>query len=307
MATKETTMKAVVLTDYGDVDRLELRDVPEPRTGPGQLKVRVVAASINPIDWKLRSGAARARMPLELPAILGRDASGEIVEVGLGGAAFRVGARVTGLVMGSYAEYVVASEEAWAEVPSQLDLVDAAAIPLVALTGSQLIDAADVREGDTVLVTGAVGGVGRAAVFTAKERGAKVWAGVRGKQRGEAEKLGADGVVALDAADDLARLPRLDALADTVGGETTQRLLDRLKSGGTVGSVVGEPPGARDRGLVVHAFMAHADRKRLGELVAAVAEGRLAIPIAKRMPLAEIRDAQRLAEKGAGGKVVLRV
>ena len=300
-------MKAVVLTDYGDVDKLELRDVPEPKAGSGQIKVRVVGASINPIDWKLRSGTARARMPLELPAVLGRDASGEVVEVGQGVSAFLVGARVAGLVMGAYAEYVVAGEEAWAEVPAKLDLVDAAAIPLVALTGSQLIDAVGPRAGDTVLVTGAVGGVGRAAVFTAKARGAKVWAGVRGNQRGEAEKLGVDGVVALDVADDLARLPRLDALADTVGGETTQRLLDRLKSGGTVGSVVGEPPGAKDRGLVVRAFMAHPDRKRLTELIAAVADGKLTIPIAKRMPLAEIRDAQRLAEKGAGGKVILRL
>jgi NADPH:quinone reductase-like Zn-dependent oxidoreductase len=300
-------MKAVVLTDYGDVDKLELRDVPEPKAGSGQIKVRVVGASINPIDWKLRSGAARARMPLELPAVLGRDASGEVVEVGQGVSAFLVGARVTGLVMGAYAEYVVAGEEAWAEVPAKLDLADAAAIPLVALTGSQLIDAVDPRAGDTVLVTGAVGGVGRAAVFTAKARGAKVWAGVRGSQRGEAEKLGVDGVVALDVADDLARLPRLDALADTVGGETTQGLIDRIKSGGTVGSVVGEPPGAKDRGLVVRAFLAHADRKRLTELVAAVVEGKLAIPIARRMPLAEIRDAQRFAEKGAGGKVILRV
>jgi NADPH:quinone reductase-like Zn-dependent oxidoreductase len=300
-------MKAVVLTDYGDVDKLELRDVPEPKAGSGQIKVRVVGASINPIDWKLRSGTARARMPLELPAVLGRDASGEVVEVGQGVSAFLVGARVAGLVMGAYAEYVVAGEEAWAEVPAKLDLADAAAIPLVALTGSQLIDAVGPRAGDTVLVTGAVGGVGRAAVFTAKARGAKVWAGVRGNQRGEAEKLGVDGVVALDVADDLARLPRLDALADTVGGETTQRLLDRLKSGGTVGSVVGERPGAKDRGLVVRAFMAHPDRKRLTELIAAVADGKLTIPIAKRMPLAEIRDAQRLAEKGAGGKVILRL
>ena len=300
-------MKAVVLTDYGDVDKLELRDVPEPKAGSGQIKVRVVGASINPIDWKLRSGTARARMPLELPAVLGRDASGEVVEVGQGVSAFLVGARVAGLVMGAYAEYVVAGEEAWAEVPAKLYLADAAAIPLVALTGSQLIDAVGPRAGDTVLVTGAVGGVGRAAVFTAKARGAKVWAGVRGNQRGEAEKLGVDGVVALDVADDLARLPRLDALADTVGGETTQRLLDRLKSGGTVGSVVGEPPGAKDRGLVVRAFMAHPDRKRLTELIAAVADGKLTIPIAKRMPLAEIRDAQRLAEKGAGGKVILRL
>jgi NADPH:quinone reductase-like Zn-dependent oxidoreductase len=301
-------MKAVLLTDYGDVDKLELRDVPEPKVGPGELKVRVVATSINPIDWKIRTGSARARMPLELPAILGRDASGEVVEVGPGVTAFRVGDRVIGLVMGGYAERVVAKEEAWAKAPPELDLVDAAAIPLVSLTGSQLIDnAVQPKAGDVVLVTGAVGGVGRAAVLTAKARGAKVWAGVRGTQKGEAAALGVEGIVALDDDASLDRLPMLDAIADTVGGPTTQKLLARVKRGGTIGSVVGEPAGAKERGLVVRAFFAHPDAKRLAELAQAVAERRLVIPIAKRMTLAEIREAQRIAEKGAGGKIVIKV
>jgi NADPH:quinone reductase-like Zn-dependent oxidoreductase len=301
-------MRAVLLTDYGDVDKLELRDVPEPKTGPGDVKVRVAGASVNPIDWKLRSGSARARMPLELPAILGRDASGEVVEVGPGVTAFRVGDRVLGLVLGAFAEYVVAKEEAWAPMPASLDVVDAAALPLISLTGSQLIDdAVKVRAGDVVLVTGALGSVGRAAVFTAISRGAKVWAGVRGTQKVEATRLGVEGVAALDDDAEVDRLPKLDAIADTVGGPTTQKLLGKVKGGGSVGSVVGEPTGAKERGLVVRAFMAHADRKRLSEMAQAAAEGKLVVPIATRMPLAAIREAQRLGEKGAGGKIVLRV
>jgi NADPH:quinone reductase-like Zn-dependent oxidoreductase len=301
-------MKAAVLTDYGDVDKLELRDIPEPKVGAGDLKIRVAGASINPIDWKMRSGSARARFPVEFPAVLGRDASGEVVEIGAGVTRFKVGARVTGLVWAAYAERVVAKEDCWAEVPAALDLVDAAAIPLVALTGTQLIDeAAKPGPGETVLVTGALGSVGRVAVFTAKAHGAKVWAGVRGAQREEAAKLGVEGVVAIDDGIDLERLPELDAIADTVGGAPTQKLLARVKRGGTIGSVVGEPAGAKERGLVVRAFMAHPDAKRLAEVVDAVAAGKLEIPIAKRFLLAEIRDAQRVAEHGAGGKVVLRV
>src|SRR5258708_15226256 len=203
-------MKAVLLTRYGNVNELELRDVREPAVGPGDVKVRVAGASINPIDWKLRRGAARDRMPLELPAILGRDASGEVVDVGPGVSRLRPGARVVGLVMGSYAEVVVAKEEAWALLPPWVDTVDAAAIPLVALTGHQLIDIGVApRSGDTVLVTGATGSVGRAAVFTAKERGMKVLAGVRGRHRDAAASLGAHGGFALDDAADIGRWPPL--------------------------------------------------------------------------------------------------
>lgn len=299
-------MKAVVLTAYGDVDKLEVREVPDPKAGPNEIRVRVAGASLNPVDWKQRSGALAQYMPLELPAILGRDASGEVIEVGAGVTAFKVGNQVLGRVMGSYAEQVVAPVDAWAKVPAKLDLADASALPLVVLTGAQLIEeAVNPKPGDLVLITGALGGVGRTAVFAAKARGAKVYAGVRAKQRAEAAKLGADVVVALDDESDVAKLPPLDALANTVGGETTQKLLGKLKPGGTVGSVVGEPAGAKERGFVVRGMMTHSDPKRLAELAQAVADGKLVIPIAKRFPLAQAAEAQKVAEAHVGGKVVL--
>jgi NADPH:quinone reductase-like Zn-dependent oxidoreductase len=301
-------MKAALLVGYGGVDNLEVREVPDPKAGPGQVEVRVVATSINPIDWKLRKGATRPGMKLELPAILGRDAAGEVVAVGPGVTRLRVGDRVAGLVMGGYGERVAAEEAAWAAVPGSMDLVDAAAIPLVALTGAQLIEEG-VRPGpgDTVLVTGAVGSVGRAAVFVAKGRGAKVWAGVRRAQKDAATQLGVEGVVALDDEASSWKLPVLDAIADTVGGEPTQKLLDRVRRGGALGSVVGEAPGARERGLEVRSFFVHPDPERLASMLRAVADGALVIPIARRFPLSQIREAQEFAEKGAGGKVLVQL
>jgi NADPH:quinone reductase-like Zn-dependent oxidoreductase len=301
-------MRAIVMPAYGPASVLELRELPDPKPGPGEIAVRVAGASLNPIDWKQRSGALRAYMPLELPVVPGRDAAGTVAAVGPGVTAFAVGARVLGRVMGGYAELVVAPVDAWAAVPAKMDLVDAGALPLVLLTGAQLVEEAiDARAGDTVLVTGATGGVGRAAVFAAKQRGAKVYAGVRAKHKAEAETLGADAVVVLDDDADVARLPALDGLADTVGGATAQKLLPKVKPGGKVGSVVGEPAGAKDRGLTVRAILTHSDPRRLGQLAEAVAAGQLAIPIARRFPLAEAAKAQELAEKGGAGKVLLVV
>jgi NADPH:quinone reductase-like Zn-dependent oxidoreductase len=299
-------MKAVVLTAYGDVDKLELREMPDPRAGSGAIVVRMAGASINPVDWKMRSGQARARFPVEFPGILGRDASGRVVEVGKGVTAFAMGDRVLGLVTGAYAELVAAPAEAWAKIPTGLDLAEAGALPLVLLTGVQLIDAIEPTERDTVLVTGAAGSVGRAAVFAAKERGARVWAGVRASQRAEGATVGADAVVALDDDADLAKLPVFDAIGDTVGGDVIKKLFARVKAGGVLGSTVGEPVGARERGLVVRAFMAHPDSAMLAKYAAAVAERKLTIPIAMKLPLASAAEGQTLAEKKhPGGKVLL--
>jgi NADPH:quinone reductase-like Zn-dependent oxidoreductase len=299
-------MKAIVLSAYGDIEQLELRDVPEPTPGANEIKVRMAGASVNPVDWKLRSGELRAFMPLTFPAILGRDVSGTVVAVGPGVKAFKLGQRVMGLVQAGYAEFVVAPADAFAEVPADMDLVDAAALPLVLLTGAQLVEEAmNPAEGDVVLVTGAEGSVGRTAVFAAKARGAKVWAGVRTTQKEAAMKLGVAGVVAIDDDSDIAKLPRLDAIADTVGGEVVQKLFGKLKSGGTIASVVGEPAGAKERGFAVRGMMAHVDAKRLATLAEAVATGTLVIPIAKRFPLSKAREAQRLAEHHAGGKVIM--
>jgi NADPH:quinone reductase-like Zn-dependent oxidoreductase len=128
---------------------------------------------------------------------------------------------------------------------------------------------------------------------------------VRASQKAEAAKLGAAGVVALDDDADLAKLAQLDSLADTVGGPTVAKLIAKIKPGGVVGSVVGPPPGAKERGLTVHALLAHADPKLLAKLVQSVADGKLTIPIAKKLPLGEARAAHQLVGKGAHGKVLL--
>ncbi|MBN8226676.1 NADP-dependent oxidoreductase [Corallococcus macrosporus] len=299
-------MKAVVLKGYGDVDVLAVQDMPEPKVGPGEVKVRVTAASINPVDWKIRRGDMKGRMDLKFPAILGRDVSGEVVEVGTGVETFEPGDRVMGLVNAGYAETVVAPTECWAKVPDTLDLQDAAALPLVTLTGTQLIEE-HVRpsKGDTVLVTGALGAVGRSAIFAARARGARIWAGVRSKQVDEARKLGVEGVVALDDPKDIARLPTLDAVADTVGGDAVAAVLDKVKHGGTVGSVLGEPKGAKEKGLTVRSFMAHPDAHRLEQIAQSAAKGDLVIPISRTFKLDEAREAQKVAEQGGMGKVLL--
>jgi NADPH:quinone reductase-like Zn-dependent oxidoreductase len=299
-------MKAVVLTAYGEVDKLVLRDVPEPEPGPSEVKVKVAAASINAVDWKLRSGALQKFMPLQLPAILGRDVSGTVVKTGPGVTGFKAGDKVLGLVHHGYAEYVVEAQEGFAQVPDGLDLRAAAALPLVVLTGAQLIEeATKPRKGELVLVTGAVGGVGRAAVYAASKLGARVIAGVRAKQKAEAQKLGAEKVVALDDEGEVSRLPELDAVADTVGGETIEKILLKIRKGGAIGSVVGEPAGAKGRDLRVKAMLAHPDSTRLRELAGAVARGELDIPVEKPFPLARASEAQELAEEGGVGKILL--
>jgi NADPH:quinone reductase-like Zn-dependent oxidoreductase len=206
---------------------------------------------------------------------------------------------------GGYAELVVAPVEAWAAVPPALNLADAGALPLVLLTGAQLVEeATDARAGETILITGATGSVGRVAVYAAKQRGAKVYAGVRARHR-EAANIGADAVVAIDDDKAIAGLPTFDGIADTVGGETVQKLLAKLRPGGKVGTVLGEPAGARERGFQVKSFLTHSDSKRLGELALAVADGKLIVPIAKRFPLADAAAAHELAEQHVDGKVLL--
>jgi NADPH:quinone reductase-like Zn-dependent oxidoreductase len=299
-------VKAIVLTDYGNVDKLEMRDLPEARPAAGELKVRVAARSINAVDLKIRRGDVRAWMPIEFPHILGRDASGEVVEIGSQVSGFKVGDRVLGLVQHAYAEYVTAPAEAWARVPPNLDLTDAAALPVVALTGAQLIEEAmKPKRGDVLLVTGAIGSVGRAAVYAARRLGAKVIAGVRKRQIPEAERLGVESLVALDDSAAGDRIPALDSIADTVGGEVVAKLLPNVKRGGVIGSVVGEPPGAKERGLVVRFIRAHPDSKRLAALAQAAADGELVIPIGRRFPLSNAREAHQLAERGGTGKVLL--
>jgi NADPH:quinone reductase-like Zn-dependent oxidoreductase len=304
----QVLMKAVLLRGYGDVSQLSYEDVPEPLAAAGEVLVKTIAVSINPIDWKLRRGDLKEMMPLEFPTILGRDLSGEVVALGEGVEGLKVGERVFGLVNRSYAEYVVCKPVDLARTPENLDGIDAAALPLVLLTGSQVIEVGvRPRPGEIILITGAIGGVGRTAVHVAKQHGAHVIAGVRSSQRAEAEGLGADRVIALDDEKEIAALPELDAVADMVGHETIDRILLRIKKNGVLATVLGAPPSAEGRDLRVVSIWAQPDSVRLEELGREVARGLFSIPISKRFELSQIREAQQLAEKGGIGKIVLIV
>jgi NADPH:quinone reductase-like Zn-dependent oxidoreductase len=300
-------MKAVLLHAYGGPEQLKYEDTDKPEYGDKEVLVKVRATSINPIDYKLRSGAAKARMPLDLPAILGRDLSGEVVETGRDVTGFPKGMRVMALANGTYAEFTVAKADVLSPIPDALSFEQAAALPLVTLTGAQLIErAVKPKAGQTILITGALGSVGRTAVHVAKAHGVRVLAGVRASEKQEAAKLNVDGVVAIDSEEEIGHLHDLDAIADTVGGATIQRLLKSIKKGGTLGSVLGEPEGAKNYDIHVEAFMAQPDASRLYQLADDVARHQFTIPIARTMKLQEIQEAHRLAEKGGvQGKIIL--
>ncbi|HWG19774.1 MAG TPA: NADP-dependent oxidoreductase [Terracidiphilus sp.] len=301
-------MKAVLLYEYGDASRLRYEDTAVPDYGENEVLVRVKATSINPIDYKIRSGAAKARMPVEFPAILGRDLSGEVVESGGRATGFPKGMRVMALANGTYAEYTVAKADVLSPIPDALTFEQAAALPLVTLTGAQLIErAVKPQPGWTVLVTGALGSVGRSAVHVARKHGARVLAGVRRSEMDKAsQELKVDGVVAIDDEQEIGKLFDLDAIADTVSGPTIQRLMKAIRAGGVLGSVLGAPEGADKYDIRVEAFMAQADASRLYQLADNVARGEFSIPIARTMKLQEIEEAHRLAESHAtAGKIIL--
>ncbi len=246
---------------------------------------------------------------MSLPTVLGRDVSGIVRAIGSRVSGVGVGDRVMALTQGTYAGLVKVPAADITHIPDGLDTVDAAALPLVAVTGDQLVrEACALQSGQTVLITGATGSVGRCAVHSAKTLGAKVIAGVRKKRLEEAKALNVDGVVALDDDEALQQLGRFDAVADTVGGETATKLLNHLRDGGVFGSLVGPVKGSELHPEVRVAMMhAHPDANRLKEFAGDLHAGKFALPIAARFSLEEAGKAQAFAEKGADGKVLLLV
>jgi NADPH:quinone reductase-like Zn-dependent oxidoreductase len=300
-------MKAVLLEEYGGPEKLRYESTDLPPCGDNEVLVRVRATSINPVDYKIRSGAMRNLMPVEFPAILGRDLVGEVEETGRDVTGFSKGMRVMALANGTYAEYTTAKADVLAPIPDSLSYVQAAALPLVTLTGAQLIErGVKPRTGQTVLITGALGGVGRSAVHVARKHGARVIAGVRASEREQAQRLQADSVVAIDDETEIEKLFDLDSIADTVGGTVIERLLKVVRQGGLLASVVGVPPDAKKRGIRVEPVFAQPDASRLYELADDAARGEFEIPIAQVMKLADAEEAHRIAEShGVGGKIIL--
>jgi NADPH:quinone reductase-like Zn-dependent oxidoreductase len=299
-------MKAIVVHGYGGPEVLKFEEYPDPVAGPGEVLVRVAAASVNPIDYKRRAGFTKDFYPMQFPSLIGVDLSGIVLKVGPDVENFTAGDWVFALADNTYAELCVVKADVLADVPEGLDLIQAAALPLVTVTGNQLLAATEIKAGQSVLVAGAVGNVGRSAVFTAKDRGATVIAGVLKRQMHEANAIGADQALATDDDTVIANLAPLDAVADAVGGKTAEKLIAKVKPGGVFASVVGAPQNAAEFPSVkVVPVFSHFDRGTLQFMAEAVRDGKLLIPIGQKLPLSEAARAHAMAEKGGTGKILL--
>lgn len=299
-------MKAIVVHQYGGPEVLKWEEYPDPVPGQGEVLVKVAAASVNPIDYKRRAGLTKDWYPMKFPGLIGVDIAGTVVKIGPGVEGFSIGDKVFAMADDTYAELCVVKAVILAKVPKGLDLIQAAALPLVTTTGNQLLLATGIQAGKTVLIVGAAGNVGRSAVFTAKTRGATVIAGVLKRQFDVAKTVGADQVIATDDDTAIANLPPLDAVADAVGGRTAEKLIAKVKPGGIYASVVGAPQNAVEYPSVkvVNVFSKF-DRKTLESMAEAVRDGKLVIPVSLKLPLSEAAKAHAMAQKGGFGKILL--
>src|ERR1700688_4962534 len=302
-------MKAVVLHEYGGPEKLKFEDnVPEPQVSGSTVLIATAAASVNPIDWKLRSGMRQKDSPLSFPSILGRDVSGVVRAVGANVKHFKLGDRVLALSYATYAELVAVDDSDVTHLPDGVDLANAAAIPLIALTGDQLVRlATNVKNGQIVLITGALGSVGRAAVHTAKKIGAQVIAGVRGKELDDARSLGVSDVLAIDDDKAIEKCRLVDAIADTVGGDVAAKLIVKVKQGGAFGytAVLPQSAVAQNQTVKITRVRTQPDPSKVREFADDVRDGKFVLPIGRRMPLRDAAEAHVLGEKGGIGKILL--
>ncbi|WP_306328054.1 NADP-dependent oxidoreductase [Streptomyces venezuelae] len=306
-------MRAVVVEQWGGPENLVEREVERPAPGLGEVLVRVHAAGVNPVDWKTRAGGALIEWGT-VPAV-GWDVSGTVEAVGPGVGLYRPGDEVFGMPLfpkqaGGYAEYVVAPARHLAPKPASLTHVEAAALPLAALTAWQaLVDTADVRPGERVLVHAAAGGVGHLAVQIAKARGAYVIGTASAGKHQLVRELGADEVVDYRETRFEDVVSDVDVVLDGIGGETAARSLKVLRDGGRLITLPGpdDVPAAPDevRALWV---LVEPDHLGLREIAALVEQGKLRPVVEAAVPLAEAAKAHELGEQGrTTGKIVLTV
>ena len=315
-------MRAMVIDGFGGADRLHPAEMPAPAAAAGEVLIRVAAAGVNPVDWKIREGSLEALFPHRFPLILGWDAAGTIAALGDGVEGFAVGDRVWAYCRkpkvqgGTYAEFVVMTADAVAPMPVRLDFEQAASMPLVGLTSWQvLFDTAALTSGQSVLIHAGAGGIGSMAVQLAKTAGANVVATASAANRVYVGERGADHVIDYTAGDFVSATRALfpdgvDVVFDTIGGETLTRSYRVLRRGGFLVSIVAEPSEEEAaRAGVRQAFVfVSPSGTQLRRIAALVDEGKIRPPAITAMPLAQATEAQRLSQQGhVRGKIVLQV
>ncbi len=309
-----TTMKAARLHAYGKPEALRVEDVPRPTPAKGEVLVRVRAAGVNPVDWKIQQGMLAGFAPAP-PSTLGQDIAGTVEAVGEGAAAFKPGDEVYAYLSlqrgGAFAEYASVPEGDLARRPANLDHVHAAAVPLAALTAWQaLVETAKLQPGQTVLVHAGAGGVGHFAVQIAKARGARVLATAGEANQSFLKELGADVAIDYKATPFETVAKDVDVVLDTIGGDTLERSYGVLKAGGIAVSILEPPNQARlkernARGAVI---LVKPSGKQLSELAGMIEAGKIKPHVSATLPLADVAKAFAQSQTGrTRGKIVLTV
>jgi NADPH:quinone reductase-like Zn-dependent oxidoreductase len=313
-------MKAAVIDSFGPAAHLEVRDIPQPEIAADQILVEVHAASVNPIDWKIREGMMAARYGDEFPMVLGLDASGVVVETGADVSDFSIGdevyARSDNGAGKCYAEYVALNPATVAKKPASLTHREAAGIPLAALTPIYgLRDCGHIKEGDRVLLVGASGGVGVFAIQIAKAVGAHVTGVCSAKNADIVRELGADAVIDYTSEDVLREDDSYDIIYDAVGALELRDALGALSEGGVYLTLVPVPgidffiPGQTQREDGKGYFVAWTPRAEDLDLLSGwVSEGKLKPVIDSEFSLDDIRAAhERSQTERAVGKIIINI
>lgn len=308
------SMKVVDIQRFGGSDVLNIDEVPLPTPKHHEVLVKVHAAGVNPVDYKIRSGRYPAVREDALPYVLGRDAAGDVIAVGPEVTKFRIGEYVfgmPGIQRGAYAEYVLLKESEAAHVPADLDYISAAAVPLAALTAWQgLFRHGGLRAGQSVLIHGGSGGVGHFAIQFAKARGAQVITTVSAEHTEFARKLGADRIIDYKATRFEEEVEDLDMVFDLIGGETQERSFSCLKRGGVLVSTLNEPSQekASEFGIRALRYTVEESGEDLSEIGRLIDAGLVKPHISRVFPFDEAREAQDFLERThPEGKVVLAV
>jgi len=308
-------MKAVRIERYGNEEVMTLAEVERPTPGDNELLVKVRAAAVNPVDWKIRDGLGEL-FGLKPPLILGCEIAGTVESVGpsrSGSSNFVAGDDVYGYLsahIGGYAEYVAAPASEFVRKPNQIDFDIAASVPVAALTAWQgIFDHGELASGQRILITGASGAVGSMAVQLAKNKGAYVIGTGSGRNEEFVTELGSDEFIDYKKAKFEDKVSGVDVVFDTVGGDTQERAFQTLKRGGVLVSTVSPPSAekAKEFGVTVAMVMMMAKPEQLAEINQLVESGKLKVRVATVFPLTEVKKAHQLSSSGhADGKIILR-
>ncbi len=310
-----TTMKAVRIHEYGGPEVLRYEDAPRPEPAAGDVLVKVHAAGVNPVDWKIRAGYLKGFINYKLPLILGWDVSGVVEAVGSGVTSWKRGDEVYSRPDisrdGAYAEYISVKASELAHKPKTIDHAKAAAIPLAALTAWQaLFDAGGLQAGQRVLIHAAAGGVGTFAVQLAKWKGAHVIGTASEKNHAFLRELGASELIDYNKTrfEDVAR--EVDVVLDAMAGETRDRSWKTLKKGGILVTILGQPSAedAAKHGVRGAGVFVQPNQAELEEMGRLVDSGKLKPIIEAVLPLQEAHKAHEMnATLHTRGKIVLQV